>query len=82
MTCDEFANKAMKEFSGVTDPTDRQLLHYYAVDFYILGWKLEDAIAYMRLTEEADPTIPEDFALRRMNIIRKKYIKDTYSQKN
>jgi len=37
------------------------------------GWSLEDAVRYMRCTENASPDLDEEIALTRMSQIEAKY---------
>lgn len=39
----------------------------------VAGWTSADIIAFMRWSEEFDPTIPEDMALRKMALVSSKY---------
>jgi len=49
------------------------LIKQQIADFEKDGWKIGDAFSFLKLTEEIDPTIPEDIALRRMQKIQDKY---------
>lgn len=54
-------------------PEDLEQEVRFAARLEALGYTFEDALAYMRCTEEVSPDLAEDVALRRMAAIAKRY---------
>jgi len=59
-------------YEGV-DALKSKSIRYQIDDMRKMGWSVEDVVAYFLLTEDIDPRIPEDTALRKMGKIGNKY---------
>ena len=59
--------------SNIT-PEDTEFLRHDATRKLEDGWEPNDVVAFLCSTEEVNPGLSEDVALKRMNGIAKKYI--------
>ncbi len=53
--------------------SERGAFSEFVSDMFLQEWSVEDAIAYMSLTQEFNPTLKEEVALAAMSAIRSKY---------
>lgn len=72
MEHDEFIQAVFERLPSL-EPDDKAHITALVSRFFHKGWTLEDAIAYCRCTEEVNPTLDEDIALTRMNVLSLKY---------
>lgn len=50
----------------VTDERDLAMIKSDVPRFFKKGWTISETVAFLRLTEEVNPELSEEFALRRM----------------
>ena len=74
----EFVDAVMRRIRAIMEATgadmaDEPMIRSDVPRLFNKGYTVDDAVALLKNTEEVNPTLPEDFALRRMKIITDKY---------